>query len=138
MKATTIFFVFSILLFVAACEPGSCRNDNNILATYGPDESLYKIELGKLLKSDRAKGLVYLFEELRVFNSDTVLIVKLKGEKTCALMQVKIMNWQGIEQIQKSLGKNHKGDTIDKNRITMTDSLVIPIFYYNKQQELTR
>lgn len=119
------------LLSVQACVSDSCRNANKVLATYGVNESLYKIELGKLLKHGAPAQSEFYFEELREIYSDTVLIVKLKGPSLCAIVQAKVKTWQGIENIRKTLGKGYKGAKIKGLKFSMSDSLTtIPIFYF--------
>lgn len=112
-----------------ACAGESCRNSNKVLATYGADENLYKIELGKLLKENQIINPHYYFEELRENYGDTILVAKLKAEKLCAIVQTKVKSWQGIEELRKTLGHNYKGAELINFKIRMSDSLVIPIFY---------
>ena len=132
MKSIKILASSLLLYFVLhACVTDSCRNSNKILGTYGPEEALYKIELGKVLKDGAPADSKFHFEELRELYSDTIIVLKLKGPSLCAIVQAKVKSWQGIEALKKTLGKGYKGAEIKGIRLTMSDSLTtIPIFYF--------
>lgn len=133
--ATSLF----INLLLQSCVSDSCRNSNKILGTYGPEEALYKIELGKVLKHGAPANCKFHFEELRELYSDTMIVLKLKGPSLCAIVQAKVKSWQGIESLKKTLGKGFKGAEIKGIQLTMSDSLTtIPIFYFRGAEAVVK
>ena len=114
------FLLLSIfLLILNSCDRPKCNNNNTIFDNYAPENNIYKAELEKHIKKIGADNLKYWLRGYVEKNEEEYLLVNVQNDSLCAIMQLKVNNWNKLEDIRQRKGVGRRGAELDDLKYTI-------------------
>lgn len=98
-----------VLFFFISCDRPDCFNDNPVFDENSPDSKVYKDELINELKSVDQTKLKYWLRSYEEKYGQEYLNFYVQGEGLCAVMEMNVKNWDGLEDLRDKRGVSYRG-----------------------------
>lgn len=105
----TICILLLSALFIASCDRPDCENTNPVFDDNSPDSRVYKNELVSQLKSLDEGKLTFWLKSYEEINGSEYLYFYVQGDGLCAVMEMTMENWDGLELVREKKGVSYRG-----------------------------
>jgi hypothetical protein len=95
-----------------------CKNTNPIFDQYTPGTDPYKTELARQINRIGEKNLNYWFDSYQERSGQTFITLYVQGKDLCAVQEVLVNDWTGIEGIKRAKGMGYRGAELRGLRIS--------------------
>lgn len=110
MKESIIFSVLLLLLGLSpACDRPRCETANAVFKDHAIESIEYKKELSQEIEEQNKEELQFWFKKYKKDEKGERIYVNVQGEALCAIMELEVFSWEGIENIRKYKGKSYVG-----------------------------
>ena len=109
LKLSQILFPVIAVCLTVACDRPDCINTNPVFDQYSPESEEYKNELINQLKLNDGEELRYWLKKYDAEHGQEYLYFYVQGGNLCAVMQMKVDNWKGMEDLREKKGVSYRG-----------------------------
>ncbi|WP_203292467.1 hypothetical protein [Luteirhabdus pelagi] len=132
MKEYLAILVFIISVFgLNSCDRPVCNNENPIFDIENPESEKYKAELAEQLKNIDTSELSYWLKGYKNKNGVESLDFYIQGDELCAVINLTVTNWNGLEDIRKRRGIGRRGAEFKNLRFKIVKNPNATSFVYN-------
>jgi hypothetical protein len=97
------------LFFFISCDRPDCVNTNRVFDQNKPESMIYKDELINELKSADAIKITYWLKTYEEKYGREYLVFHVQGDGICALMEMEVNDWTGLEDLREKKGVSYRG-----------------------------
>lgn len=109
MKKSFYLFAILVIALLPSCDRSECENTNPVFDEYSPESLEYKEELLHRIGETDPEELRYWLKEYEERKDGDYLVFHVQGGELCALMEFKIDDDAGLEDIIEKKGVSYRG-----------------------------
>ncbi len=115
---------------LSSCDRPTCDNENSIFNKENPESEKYKAELAEQLKNLNKSKLSYWLKEYKQMNGVESLNFYIQGDGLCAVINLTINDWNGLEDIRKRKGIGRRGAEFKNLKYDIVQNINSTSFVY--------
>lgn len=109
LKLARILLPIIAMFLALACDRPDCTNTNPVFDQNTPESKEYKDELINELKRADESEITYWLKSYEEKYGREYLIFNVQGDGICAVMEINLTKWDGLEDLREKKGVSYRG-----------------------------